>query len=83
MIGSQRWIPTPGFVAFLPVRAGAHDRFKPQPWEQIIGVLRQMGHIDEARRLAIAKHRKMRAAGRYAGASAAWDLDYGTLVGYG
>jgi hypothetical protein len=59
------------------------DKFKPQPWEQLIAVLRQMGHPDEARRIAIARHKRMREAGRYVGGSKTWDWIYGRLVEYG
>lgn len=37
----------------VPVQLGAD--FRPQPWEQLIKVLREMGHPDEARKVAIAK----------------------------
>ena len=37
--------------------------FKPQPWEQLIKVLREMGHPDEAGQVAIAKQKQMRTAG--------------------
>lgn len=57
--------------------------FRPQPWEQLVKVLREMGHPEEARKVAIAKHMKMRAAKRYIGGSAVWDWFYGVLVGYG
>lgn len=59
------------------------DQFRPQPWEQLISVLRAMGHAEEARAIAVAKHERMRAAYRFVGGSAAWDWVYGTLVGYG
>ena len=38
--------------------------FKPQPWEQLIKVLREMGHPAEAAEIAIAKQVAMRAAGK-------------------
>jgi hypothetical protein len=57
--------------------------FAPQPWQQLVKVLREMGHADEARKVAIAKHNKLRNAGRYVGGSRLWDRIYGTLVGYG
>ncbi|UZK67836.1 hypothetical protein [Sphingomonas sp. M1-B02] len=38
--------------------------FRPQPWEQLIRVLREMGHAREATVVAIAKQRAMRRAGR-------------------
>lgn len=57
--------------------------FTPQPWEQLASVLRTMGHADEARKVAVAKHESMRNAGRYVGDSRLWDWIYGNLVGYG
>ena len=38
--------------------------FKPQPWEQLIKVLREMGHPAEAAEVAIAKQVAMRKAGK-------------------
>jgi hypothetical protein len=72
-------------IAWLERQRGSHlaSEFKPQPWEQLISVLRGMGHPEDARKVAIAKHRRMRAAGRYVGGSWLWDWIYGTLVGYG
>ena len=59
------------------------NEFRPQPWEQLASALRAMGHPEEARDIAIAKHEKMREAGRYVGGSRKWDWIYGTLAGYG
>jgi hypothetical protein len=60
----------------------AHE-FRPQPWEQLTTVLREMGYPDEARTVALEKHKAMRGAGRYVGGSWIWDRIYGGLVGYG
>lgn len=38
--------------------------FRPQPWEQLIRVLREMGHAREATVVAIAKQQAMRRTGR-------------------
>jgi hypothetical protein len=38
--------------------------FKPQPWEHLIRVLRDMGHPSEAAQIAIAKQKALRDAGR-------------------
>jgi hypothetical protein len=65
----------------LPHHMGTE--FKPNPWEHLSSVLRNMGHLEDAREVAIAKHKKMRAAGRFVGGSKVWDLVYGALVGYG
>lgn len=40
------------------------DDFKPQPWEQLIRVLRDMGHPVEAARIAMAKQEALRGAGQ-------------------
>lgn len=58
-------------------------RFAPQPWEQLAAVLRATGHAEAARQVAVAKHRRLRDAGRPVGGSRAWDWLYGALVGYG
>lgn len=39
------------------------EDFRPQPWEQLAKVLRDMGHLHEARAVAIAKQKAMRRAG--------------------
>ena len=38
--------------------------FKPQPWEQMIRVLREMGHVSTASALAIEKQENLRRAGK-------------------
>lgn len=72
-------------IAWLKRQRSDHllESFRPQPWEQLIKVLRASGNPDEARKVAIAKHRQMRDAGRYAGGSKLWDSIYGGLIGYG
>ncbi len=60
------------------------EDFKPQPWEQLIKVLREMGHPYEAGQVAIAKQQAFRKAGHIKGTTrqAAHWL-YGALAGYG
>lgn len=41
--------------------------FKPQPWEQLIKTLRDMGHPDEATEIAIEKRERMGASGQMEG----------------
>ena len=76
-----------------PAAHMGHD-FKPQPFEQVIKVLKNMGHPDEARRLAIErqgflvrrrlsnsksrKHGHVRAVPRYL-----WESAIGLLIGHG
>lgn len=60
------------------------DDWSPQPWEQLIKTLRDMGHPLEATKVAIAKQERMRRAGKVGGRFAQllhWF--YGFLAGYG
>ena len=76
-----------------PAAHMGHD-FKPQPFEQVIKVLKTMGHPEEARRLAVErqgflvrrrlsnstsrKHGRLRALPRYL-----WESTVGLLIGHG
>jgi hypothetical protein len=44
-----------------PERHG--DKFWPQPWEHLAKILRETGHVEDAKRVAIAKQKMLRAAG--------------------
>jgi hypothetical protein len=56
----------------------------PQPWEQLIKTLRDMGHPLEATKVAIAKQERMRRAGKVGGPLAqVLHRLYGLLAGYG
>jgi hypothetical protein len=58
--------------------------FKPQPWEQLIKVLREMGHHHAARDIAIEKQNQLRRVGKIRGYVAVplhWL--FGVLAGYG
>ena len=73
-------------VAWLEKQKGSHltTDFKPQPWEQLIKVLREMGHPHEAGDVAIAKQEQLRKAGKIKGrvrSSLHWL--YGVATGYG
>ncbi len=58
--------------------------FKPQPWEQLIKVLREMGHLHDAAEVAIAKQELMRVAGVVKGRlRRPLHWFYGKLIGYG
>lgn len=60
------------------------DDWSPQPWEQLIKVLRDMGHPLEATKVAIAKQERMRRAGKVGGPSAQFMHElYGLVAGYG
>ena len=55
--------------------------FRPQPWEETIRVLREMGHDEDARVVAIAKQAQLRLAGKV---TAPWlHAVWGGLAGYG
>lgn len=58
--------------------------FRPQPWEQLIKVLREMGHPYEAGEIAIAKQQQMREARKIKGwARTIPHWIYGKMAGYG
>ena len=57
--------------------------FRPQPWEQLIAVLRAMGHSEEARAVAVAKQDRLRRAGKIARGARPLHRLYGLVVGYG
>ena len=59
------------------------EDFRPQPWEQVISVLRTMGYPNEARAVAIAKQIRQRGAGKLPKGARAFHWLYGLLVGYG
>jgi hypothetical protein len=73
-------------IAWLKRQIPQHlaEDFRPQPWEQVIKVLRDMGHPDEARKVAIAKQDALRKAGKIGGPFSNFlHWLYGTLAGYG
>lgn len=65
----------------IPEHLGAE--FRPQPWEQLSGVLRAMGHPEEARSIAVAKQDQRRRAGKILRGARSLHWLYGVLVGYG
>ena len=73
-------------IAWLRQQRGTHltRAFKPQPWEQLIKVLRDMGHPYDAGEVAIAKQEQLRAAGKIKGpVRQALHRLYGAFTGYG
>ena len=44
-------------------QSGAGADFRPQPWKQLQKVLREMGHAEDARQVAVALERRLRKAG--------------------
>jgi hypothetical protein len=73
-------------IAFLKLQCAKDlgNGFKPQPWVQTVKVLRDTGHIEAARQVAIEYEKIRRQAKAFGGkpARAAHWL-YGLLVGYG
>lgn len=59
------------------------DRFWPQPYEQLVLVLRRMGHERDATKIAIAKQKALRKSGELGPGSFTWNLILGAAVGYG
>jgi sRNA-binding regulator protein Hfq len=59
------------------------DQFLPQPYEQLAGVLRKMGHEDEAAKVMIAKNRDYAAHLPWYSVSRLWYNLIGELAGYG
>jgi len=57
--------------------------FRPQPWEQVIKVLREMGRPEDARRIAIEKQTRLRRAGKIGKFLRLPHLLFGGLLGYG
>lgn len=72
-------------VAWLNLQQSSHltSDFKPQPWEQLIKVMREMGHPDEARAVAVEKQKHLRKAGHLPRGARLFHWLYGALVGYG
>lgn len=76
----------------------ANNDFRPQPWQQLIKVLRAMGHMEDARQIAIAREEHLRTIGKIGETPAAWPTwkksiyrplsrglhwAFGFLIGYG
>ncbi len=72
-------------IAWLGLQHDDHlgGDFKTQPWEHLITTLREMGHFEEAKEIAIEKQRRLRAAGKITGAHRALHRIFGALTAYG
>jgi hypothetical protein len=72
-------------IRWLDGQQSAHlaEEFRPQPWEQLIAVLRAMGHPNEARDVAIARQTRLRRAGRIVRGARMLHWLYGLFAGYG
>lgn len=78
------------YLAWLQKQSSQHygskiqsQNFKPQPWQQLIGVLRKMGHNDEARDIAIAFEQRRYGIGKISGGARPLHWLFGRLAGYG
>ena len=67
-------------LAWLNKQLSAHAgldgdgaNFRPQPWQQLIRVLRHMGHAEDARQVAIAFEHRLRRANLIGQAAQHWD----------
>jgi hypothetical protein len=63
--------------------ADLKQKFKPQPWEQMIKVLRASGYAEEGRAVAIEKQKRLRSSGKITGLRAFIHDIYGFMYGYG
>lgn len=84
--GEPTDLSAPARIAFLKLQRenDLGRQFKPQPWAQMVKVLREMGHTDAAREVAIEYEEARRKAGTIKSKTARllhWI--YGTSVGYG
>jgi len=59
------------------------SRFRPQPFEQLSGVLRKMGHEPEARQMMIEKNRERAGFTHFPHQNWWWYNLFGRLIGYG
>src|SRR5437660_7796952 len=58
-------------------------RFTPQPHEQLVHVLRQMGHERDARAISIAKQGALRKSGQLPALGCLWNVLLGITTHYG
>ncbi len=59
------------------------SEFTPQPYEQLVGVLRRLGHDGDARKVAIRKQVRLRKSGLLSKRSQAWSYFLGFVVAHG
>jgi hypothetical protein len=71
-------------IAWLNKQVEAHRQhdFRPQPWEHLIKVLREMGYLGQATAIAIEKQKQLRRAGKTGLPGYLHDA-YGLMYGYG
>lgn len=83
--GTPAFVNASDRIAWLNLQNDEHLQgdFRPQPWEQLITVLRDSGHPNEARIVAQEKQRALRLAGKIKGFARVLHWLYGALIGYG
>jgi hypothetical protein len=83
--GDSTLTSAPARIAWLDLQLPEHlsKEFRPQPWEQLIAVLRAMGHPNEARTVAVEKQKRLLKAGRIPFGARTLHRLYGVFVGYG
>jgi hypothetical protein len=84
-IGSSASTNGKSRVAWLLRQSPEHlaAEFKPQPWNQLIKVLRESENTEDARVVAIEKQRRLRKARKITGVLAILHFIFGILAGYG
>lgn len=77
------WTDRLHWLEAQPPKLLSKNSFRPQPWNQIIKVLREMGNVEQARKLAIAKEDHIRKIGKCKWYVLPFHFIYGKLAGYG
>ncbi len=75
----DRGVPRKGRLHWLSLQ----PKFRPQPYEQLIKVLKEMGHEQDAREVAIAKQQQLREHGGLSRLSRAKNLFLDKTIKYG
>ena len=83
--GEQTDLSADARIAFMRLQQDGDlkENFKPQPWMQMVKVLRESGHTDAAREVAIAYEEQRRKGGQFRWLGSIFHRIYGALVGYG
>jgi hypothetical protein len=81
----QTTIDAKSRIAWLEKQSLRHrnEDFRPQPWEQLIKTLREMGNAEEAKTIAIEKQNQLRRAGKIARSARFFHAAFGFFAGYG
>jgi len=81
----QTTIDAKSRIAWLDRQPARHRKedFRPQPWEQLIKTLREMGNAEEAKAIAIEKQERLRRAGKISRSARCFHAAFGFFAGYG